>query len=192
MALDENALVTWEKTQSLLGLDASDQGKYESLINAASAIANKYTLRNLKARDYTHVLDGSGNKDLLLPQYPINSITSVHVDIDRDFNDETEITEYLHYDEEGILYYEEEFPDIRQTVKVVYNAGFPAASIPEDIQMAVVEIVVWLAGRLNDSGVGIGIRQIEGPGGGTTEYEMTIPLAAQRKLEPYVRREGGI
>lgn len=192
MALDENALVTWGKTKSLLGLDDSDQVRYEELINAASAVANKYTGRRLKARDYTITLDGHGRDELILPEYPVNSVTTLYIDTERNFGSETGVTDYLLYEEEGLLYYESGFPNVRKSVRVEYNAGFAAEAVPEDIQIAVVEIVAWMGARYSASGEGIGIRQITTPGGGATEYEMTIPLAAQRKLDPYVRREYGI
>lgn len=189
MALDDNALVTWEKTQSILGLEAGDQAKYESLINAASAVANKYTGRKLSARDYIVRLDGNGKDEILLPEFPVNSVTSVFIDTAREFGSESEITDYVLYEEEGSIYYEGKFPDDRKCVQIAYNAGFPADSIPEDIQIAVVEIVAWMAHRLSDNGTGVGIRQFNEAGGGTIEYEMNLPLSAQRKLDPYVRRE---
>jgi hypothetical protein len=190
MALDENALVTWEKLKSLFGISTDDsQPHYEDLINSASAVANRYTGRRLAARDYTVVLDGCGCKSLLLPEYPVQSVTSLFIDTTRTFSTEAEITDYLLYAEHGEIYYEGLFPDVRQSVKVIYNAGFNP--IPEDLQAAVAEIVAWMERRLYEKGVGIGIRQIQGPAGGSTEYEMTIPLAAQRKLDLYVRREYG-
>lgn len=185
MALDENALVTWETLQTLLNLDMEEQSRYEKLINAASAVANRYTRRKLKARDYTVILDGTGREELLLPEYPVNSVTNLFIDSSRGFGSETEVTDYLVYEDEAIIVYESLFPSLRKSVKVIYNAGYE--TVPEDLQIAAVEIIAWMASRMNDSGVGVGIRQIQTPGGGSTEYEMTIPLAAQRKLDFFIR-----
>jgi hypothetical protein len=191
MSLDVNALVSWNKIQSLLGIDDDEQQKYEQLINAASAVANQYTGRKLAGRDYTVTVDGSGRKELLLPEYPINSITSIYLDTAREFGASTEITDYLSYDDDGLIYYEAGFPEIRQCVKITYNAGFPIetgdsiCTAPEDVQIAVIEIVKWYSERL--SGAAIGVRSIQNPDGIGTQFELDIPLSAKMKLRPYVR-----
>jgi uncharacterized phiE125 gp8 family phage protein len=190
MALDENALITWSKLKSLFGITSDgEQGHYEDLINAASAVANRYTGRRLASRQYTEQLDGLGDNLLMLPEYPIQSVDSVYVDPQRNFAVDTEITDYLLYEDFGGLWHDGGFPAGRKNVKITYTAGFPSDGVPEDLQSAVAEIVAWMDSRMNESGVGVGIRRVEGPGGGQTEYEMTIPLAAQRKLDHYVRHD---
>lgn len=187
----ENALVSWEKVKSVLDLDDEDQAKYERYINAASSIANRYTGRKLAGRDYTVTLDGSGRKELLLPEYPVNSITALYLDTARAFGAATEITDYLSYSDEGLLYYEAGFPEIRQCVKITYNAGFPVedgntvCTAPEDVQIAVIEIIKWYSERL--SGSAIGVRATQNPDGIATQFELDIPLSAKRKLDPYVK-----
>lgn len=187
----ENALVSWEKVKSVLDLDDEDQAKYERLINAASSVANRFTGRKLAGRDYTITMDGPGTKELILPEYPINSITSIYVDTAREFGASTEITDYLSYTDEGILYYESGFPSIRQCVRITYNAGFPVetgntvCTAPEDVQIAVIEIIKWYEERL--SGSAVGVRAIQNPDGIATQFELDIPLSAKMKLAPYVK-----
>jgi uncharacterized phiE125 gp8 family phage protein len=189
MALDAvNALITWEYAKAMLDLEDSEQTKIENLINSASWAANIYTHRLLKARDHTITIDSYGGKTLRLPEYPINALTSVHIDLDRDFGSETEVTDdILVYKEGGTIAYDYEFPLGLQCVKVVYNAGYgyDSEEVPHDLQIAILEIVQWYRARL--SGNGIGVTAIQNPDGIATEFERNIPLSARRKLDPYVR-----
>jgi hypothetical protein len=186
MALASYALVDWQTVRDHLGLDDSEQAKAELVINAASETANRYAERKLAATDYTHTLDGSGREELRLPQYPVNSITSVHVDVDREFGSDTEVTDYLTYSDEGILVRTDAgtWPSARQSVRVVYNAGY--STVPSELQIAVLEVVDYNWRRLASRS--IGTRSMSGEGV-TTEFELTIPTNAQRVFEGYRRRD---
>jgi len=182
------ALITWEYAKEMLNLDEDEINIVQNLINAASLAANQYTHRHLKAKDHNVQLDSYGGQTLRLPEYPVNVLTSVHIDTDRDFGAATEVTDdILLYPDGGTLFYEDKFPKDYQCVKVVYNAGYgyDGAEIPYDIQLAMVETVQWYRARI--SGQGIGVTAIQNPNGITTRFEADLPVSAKRRLEPYVR-----
>ncbi len=83
MPLAENALTTLEAVKSYLNIDWSqtvDDEKLEGLINACSTAIEDYCKRKFKEQTLTEEYDGTGNKYLLLDQYPVKSITSVAID----------------------------------------------------------------------------------------------------------------
>jgi uncharacterized phiE125 gp8 family phage protein len=185
---DVNALISWEYAKQMLSLDEDEINVIHSLINAASIAANHYTHRKIKARNYTVQLDSYGGETLLLPEAPVNVLTSVHIDTDRDFGADTEVTDdIILYSEGGTIVYKNNFPDNYQCVKVVYNAGYgyDGEAIPYDIQLAMVETVQWYRARI--SGQGIGVTAIQNPDGITTRFEADLPVSAKRRLEPYIR-----
>lgn len=190
MALDTaNALVTWATAQTLLGFDAGQKDVAEFYLNMASLLANRETGRALKARDYDVQLDGNGSADLLLPEYPINLLTAVYVDTDRSFGSTTEISDMLSYSEYGLVRRTSgTFPEEPKAIRVVYNAGYgyDGADIPQDLQLAVIEIISYSFSRMGSApGGGVGIRSIKGPDGLDTSYELTIPMNAKRLLGAY-------
>jgi len=185
MALGANALITFAYAQGLFGFAAADQTKVETLIDAASAVANLYTHRALAAADHTETLDGTGKTNLILPQFPVNSVASLYVDTDRSFGATTAITDYQYYTD-GEIYYAGGFPDIRKCVKVTWNAGYTISStVPDDIQIAIAEIVQWYLSKFD--GDGVGISAIQNPDGIVSRYERDLPYSARQRLGPYKR-----
>ncbi len=192
MALDTaNALVTWATAQTLLNFGADQKYIAEFYINMASLVANRETGRALKARDYDVQLDGHGGADLLLPEYPVNSLTAVYVDAARAFGTTTEISDTLLYSEHGLIRRTSGvFPEEPKAVRVVYNAGYgyDGAEIPHDLQLAVIEIISYSFSRMGSApGGGVGIRSVKGPDGMDTSYELTLPMNAKRLLSAYRR-----
>jgi hypothetical protein len=181
VALQPYALVTWATAKARLGLVDADQDQTVFLINSASRKANDYARRHLAAADYVVRLDGSGRPTLVLPQYPVNSITDVRIDPDRGFGVDTVVTDYVSYDSVGVLYRTSgRWPRGRQVIQVTYNAGY--SHVPEDLQEAVLEAVAWSLRRIASNQ--IGTRSLSGDGM-TAEYELTIPTNAQRVFESY-------
>lgn len=187
--LASTALVSWELAQEILGLDDDQQRMCERMINAASKSANRISGRILAATDYTKYLDGNGKEFLLLPEYPVNSVTELNVDTARDFGSSTEVAsdEYLLYEDTGeVRLLGATFPCYPQAVKVVFNAGY--ATLPDDLEMAVIEVVAYNLKRIGGHGNIIGVKEISADGSVNTSYELTIPVNAQGVFESY-RRE---
>lgn len=127
-----------------------DDTLLEKLITRMSADIESDCDRIFGDATYTEYHDGDGTDTLLLKQYPINSITSVHDDVDRDYDTDTLIDsdDYVYDSETGILTLDGfGFSIGRQNVKVVYNAGY--TTIPTDLEQACINKVVikYLQGK---------------------------------------------
>ncbi|MFW5777389.1 MAG: hypothetical protein ACOCZB_08910 [Spirochaetota bacterium] len=188
MALASNALIDISYVSRMLhSVDVGDDDFAEELINQASSIAEGLARRQLIAREVTEVLDGSGRTRLLLREYPVQAVASVHIDADRGFGSDTEVSDYYVESGPGILHRDAGFGRVAQSVRVVYTGG-PFASLDDvdsDLQEAVVELVSWLWTRQRSNN--IAIRATEGLDGVRTEHELTIPLQARRTIESYGR-----
>jgi len=183
--LSPNSLVSWAKTRDFLNLDTEDRIDVERLINAVSQRAEgiEYTNRKLKARDYEIILSGKKSGDIILPVYPVNSISRIFVDSDKQFSDDTEIFDYEFDSESGILYIDNSICiEGKRNVKIIYNAGFKI--IPEDLQLAVIECVAFLRKRFSGSNM-IGFKSFDSQNGGSATYELTLPVNAQRVFRDY-------
>lgn len=133
-----NALVTLAEAREYCGIAADDDtydDRLTDLINAISWRFNKYTRRKLKAQALTEYYDGDGGRILYLNSFPINSVTSLHVDTDRQYGAATARTDYVTYSDVGKLALTESvFNSGHQSVKIVYNAGFE--TIPYELAEA--------------------------------------------------------
>ena len=90
---------------------------------------------------YTEYYDGDGTDTLLLNQFPISTITSIHDDTDRAYGSDTLISsaDYVFYANEGMVQLDGlTFTEGKQNIKVVYSAGF--SPIPEDIKLAAIQL----------------------------------------------------
>ncbi len=125
------------------------------LRSAADATVRRYCDRDFTIETYTHYFDGNGKDSLLLRQYPLISITSIHIDPEREFGDDTEVDEdsiILTEDNQELGYVQlldDVFAEGKKNVKVVYRAGFataPAdvtaglAPMPGDLKLAALSI----------------------------------------------------
>ena len=64
-----------------------DDDLIDRLINTAGAFVENYCRRKFEVQAYTEYHSNAlGQKVLTLKQYPINSITSIHDDPDRDYS----------------------------------------------------------------------------------------------------------
>lgn len=71
-------LITLQQLKDYLKItDNTSDDLLSSAIDQASSFIVSYTGRNLEATDYTLRIDGNGQDELLLPTFPINSLTSL-------------------------------------------------------------------------------------------------------------------
>lgn len=186
MALGADALLTFTRLKDFFpDIADTDQASYEIMIDAASSTANRYAKRRLAARDYTSIIDVRESLYLILPEYPINSVTSLFIDATGVFAVASEITDFVIRSEEGTLYRMAGFSDAPSSAKVVYNAGY--STTPPDLEFAVVETLWWNKKRLELGSMGV--KSIRSPDGLGTDFELTVPVNAQRVFEDYRRPE---
>lgn len=165
MALSIDALTSLAQVKQYLGLGATTHDALlEGLIEAVSAQFNAFCGRKLMARDYSHLSDdaafdpdnallsGSGYPELLLPQYPVISLSSLVVE-GRDIPASVDGgVGWLLDGGAGVLsLVGMVFPRGGHNLGVVYRAGFGAA--PADLAQAAVE---QSAVRFQESAAGQG------------------------------------
>lgn len=137
MAIDTvNSLITLAEAKTWAQVTSTEYDSVlENLIDGVSWRFNKYTGRDLKARDRTDYYDGDGTDVLYVDNFPINSISTIYNDSDLEYGADTEVTEYIYYSTTGMIILEDDnFYDYNQAVKIVYNAGYSV--IPYDLKKA--------------------------------------------------------
>jgi uncharacterized phiE125 gp8 family phage protein len=187
-------LTTAASVKTLLRIPSADTTHdtvLSALVTAASKAIENFVGRTLGTASYTKQLDGSGEAFLMLPEYPVNTITSVHVDLDRQFNSDSlwvNGTDYLVYADEGILRAisldsiagDIVWPRGNLNVKVAWSAGF--ATIPKDLSVATDIFVAYLFQHAPKSGVSsiaLGSHSV------TFANKMGIPDDVKDLLQPY-------
>lgn len=171
MALSADALTTLAAVKAYLGLAAAtDDALIEGIIEAVGAEMNAFTGRRLTARDYSHdpldaaydpanaLLSGSGYAELLLPQYPVQAVTSLMVD-DRAVPKAASSLAlgWILDSAAGVISLNGEvFPRGRNNVGLAYRAGFE--TVPFDLAQAAVEQAVWRYKETAAGGGRLGIR----------------------------------
>lgn len=186
MGLSTEALTTWARAQSVLGLSSDDQAKVEFLINAASSYANRRADRALKGRDVDVRLDGPRGSVLVLPESPA-IITSLWLDSYREFaaGQELGTDEYDVLSDSGIVrLYSRTFPQGFGTVRVVGVFGYDP--VPEDLEQAIIECVAVNLRRLGSPSA-IGLKNVSVDGATSSAYEVDWPTTALRVFDSYRR-----
>lgn len=146
MALNSNALVSLAETKVYLGIpsgETSQDSLVEGFINACSFLVEKYCNRKFIQGTYTERYNGVGVTEIQLNQWPITSITSIHVDSRRSFGSDTLIdaSNYEVFDDENaegfvVERFDSTFPRGRKNVQVVYVAGYADIdSVPNDLKL---------------------------------------------------------
>ena len=192
MAIDAtNALTTLAAAKVWVAI-ASAVTTYDTLIelyiDAVCAQFNKYTKRQLKSRTLTEYYEGNGTPDLYTKEYPITSITSIHIDTDRAYGAATLIdsSKYVSYDDGKIHLDQNTFSASAKANKIVYVAGY--TTIPNDLVMAVSDQIKWMFRKhlANQEGI-----QVETQIGGSTTLteEGEILTSSLEILKRYKRKD---
>jgi len=123
--------------------ETEDDSILNRIITAADAFVKNYCGRVLEAADLTELHSTTkGQVVLVLDEYPVNSVTSLHDDPERAFGADTLIatTDYVVDKAEGIIRLDGVyFAGGLQNVQVVYNAGY--TTVPADLEQATLELV---------------------------------------------------
>lgn len=115
---------------------AKDDDLLKKIITSASAFCNSYTQRNLKEATYTRSrYSGTGSKILVPRESPITALTEIIID------DETVASSKYGYSPDFFYMRDDLFTKGIQNVQVSYKAGYADAVIPEDLKLAVIEII---------------------------------------------------
>jgi len=157
MAVGTHCLITLAELKAYMNLTVSTHDTLlEQLADRATGLFEEDTSRKLKARDYSYdsgsgdydsdnaILDGCGFDEMNMPQYPVNSVTTLRIN-------ETEIDArsdiyglgYVIRKKEGMIrligYL---FTRGTANIELVYNAGF--STVPNVLKQACIEQAAWL------------------------------------------------
>lgn len=157
MPVDANCWATLEEVKSQLHISISDSDCNTFLIhllNVCYPRIEKYISRPVKAQTFTEYYSGDDSGVLLLRKWPVISVTSIHVDAEREFGSDTlmESSNYFVDTDSDtsigtveIYKYDGSYPSwfskgVRN-IKVVYQAGWLVAPAP--LKHALIQLVGW-------------------------------------------------
>ena len=146
MAVNAGAIITVAELKAYVGVTTTDFDTiFEIFINSVSDEFNAYVGRKLGKATYTDVyFDGPAGSDLLLPHFPVVSITSIEEDgdtlVEGDYDD------YLLYADAGIIRrVMGSWLRGNKTIKITYVAGYVVqgatlgtgeTALPGDLRLA--------------------------------------------------------
>jgi len=151
----------------------------DALIPAASEAIENACRRRFGETAYTEYYDGGGRDRLVLRKRPVNSLSGVWDDPDREFGDDTQLDpdDYVLDADPGILLLRQgTFADGLRNVKVSYTAGY--GTLPTDVAQACRMLVAAWFHRGREAADGVSNR---------TVAEVVQRFAAEALPEP-VRR----
>lgn len=161
MAVSTAALVSLTDTKTYLGIaNTTSDARLELLIDSVSDRIERLCGRQFVARAYTTRVSGAGTDWLILPNRPVNSITSIAYVTGAGSDESTTLIESTDYRFEaetgivsrcvgGILWDTSEdrgddgraFAEGFKNYEVVYSAGYASTSIPADLKLIALEMV---------------------------------------------------
>ena len=146
--MSDTTLATLAQLKTYLGVSgADDDALLQALLNRVAPAAERACGRTFAQETVTEYHDGKDDSVLVLVKRPVESVASVHDDLDRAYTDDALVSadDYVLYPDEGLIELDAgEFRDGLRNVKVVYTAGY--AAIPADVTHA---CVVWAAAVYN-------------------------------------------
>lgn len=150
------AIITKEDVKNFLGIAAaetSDDGIISSTIDRALAETELYCGRIFAEAVYTEYHDGDGSDSVLVDNFPIVSIASLHDDPDREYNadDLIDTDDYVFYANKGKIKLDGSvFSSGIKNIKIVYTAGYGGSiAYPNDLKQAMIDLTasIYLAGK---------------------------------------------
>ena len=196
MAIDTNiSIITLIAAKSYLDIDSSDtdfDAELENFVNSVSQYMNTYTDRNLKEKTFTEYYDGDNSDTIFTKNYPIASSTAsvdIYIDTDRSYGSDTKVTStniVIYSDDGKIVLDGDIFTYSPQSTKIIYTAGYSAASMPEDLQLVCKKIIAKLWEERQRGSEGKTTISIAN-GSSTYDIDKAIPEWCRQILNKYKR-----
>ena len=184
-------LTSLDALKRYIGIDATDTSQdalLGDLIDYASERIETHCGRRFASEAITEYADGSGTTELVLSRRPVTELTSVRVDADREFSEETALDlseQIVLRAESGVVErVDAVFPRGASNIRIEYTAGYE--TVPDDIELAAVKLAAaWYAhARAGADGV-----KRETLGGYSAEYaRAALPADVEAILDPYRER----
>jgi len=159
------------------------------------------TNRKLKARDYSYdstsedydpdnaILNGYNRDRIMLPQYPVNSITTLRInEMEISARDTMYGCGYVLSDKEaGVVtlscYL---FTTGLKNIELAFNAGF--STVPDDLEQAVIEQAAWLFKQAGIGGNLLGVSAKTLADGSISYHAKELLPSVRGVIETYKRR----
>lgn len=200
MALNTNALVSLADFKAFVKVptaETSMDALLEGFINSVSQRIETYCRRKFRQLTHTEHHDGGRVNLVLLRQWPVNTVTSLHCSSERVW-DSTSLIAATNYqivkDEQGegiaIERFDGTFPNGQKNIQVVYIAGYSALSdVPADLQLAAkIAAAFWYIKQQNMDWT----QSTVAKGDENITIVQGIPKDARELLEDYRRMEGAL
>ena len=157
MAVGTYALTTLAKLKSFMSISGSGNDTLlENSIDRTTALFETETRRKLLARDYSYdsdssdydadnaIMDGNNRDEIALPQYPVNSVTTIKINSTSIPQRDTVFdTGWVLDKKNGILrmigYL---FSEGMANIELEYNASY--STVPDDLESACSAQAAWL------------------------------------------------
>ena len=179
-------LTTLAACKDWLGITGNgDDGVLARLITNVSAAIENIVNRTFAITAYNIMRNGTGTRRMVLPDFPVVSVTSVTVDgMLVSQSSDGVVARGWTFDDRGLFMVGGVFSMGRNNVRVVYSAGY--ATVPADIDQACLELVAFrYRGR---DRIGHASKSVQGE---TVSYitkdmpaEVAATLAQYRKVVP--------
>lgn len=190
MALKAYALCTLARCKRHIGISEADTSNDElltDLINEATDAIETRCNRRFLLTSYSEWVDGEGDDELFLKNFPIISVSSL-VDGETTLTERESVTDdgFVVYDEEGYIWNDSGFSQGHKNISISYVAGYASDSYPEDlVKGAVLLVSHWYNVRGAE-----GIEAERTPGGYSVQYAKDIddiPSEILSLVIPYKR-----
>jgi len=163
-------------------------------INEASQLCESYCNRFFRERTITQIISGGSTYEIMLNQWPINSIDEVYFDAKHVFDASSLVpaSSYIVGENEkgegiSIEMLAGRFPRGRKNIKIVYKAGYPnIADLPADLQLACKRTAAYYYKQQQNEDF---IENAKSKGGENITLIDGLPLSASLLLDPHVRME---
>jgi len=141
MSVNANSFLTLDEVKIWLGVEKETQDEraiIEQIINGVTEAVEGEIRRPVKARARTERQHGPGSRRLWLDVRPMSNVTLLRLlnydgTVYRTFSP----ADYYIDGQTGVVFlFRETFPVGMYNVEVTYDAGWPAASIPESLKLA--------------------------------------------------------
>ena len=163
-----------------------------SLILATDQKCKSYCKKDFELTTYTNQkLDGTGTNHLLLPQYPIDSISSIYDDINRDWGSNTllSVDDYIYDSASGIITLTDGsvFTKGDKNIKITYSSGY--TSIPDDLVLSCEMFTAYMYKQSDYGGSRFGKQSSNSLDGNINLYQKIIPDEIKDVWDLYKRQD---
>ena len=157
--LASNTWLSLADTKEYLGISSGDTDNDDliiNMINRATTLVETYLDRVILTATYTNeVYEGTGSPYLFLRQYPVTALTSIDYRTEnyQSSYETLDTTEYDYRADNGVVRRNANFRSVPAEYRVTYTAGYAAASVPQDLSLAVLDLISYLWNQRKSKGI---------------------------------------